>query len=106
LGGDPDDFSRRGREIFKTNDWNHFRIEAVGVSIKTYLNGVACAQINDSMTRKGFIGLQVRDWISDDDHENLAGAKVRFKNIRLKAVSSNSLLTGPPNPTTKIKQPS
>jgi hypothetical protein len=58
------------------------------------------------MTRKGFIGLQVRDWISDDDHENLAGAKVRFKNIRLKAVSSNSLLTGPPNPTTKIKQPS
>jgi hypothetical protein len=86
-GGDADEFSRQGREIFKTNDWNHFRIEAVGDSIKTYLNGVLCAHINDSMTLKGFIGLQVRDWISDDDHETLEGAKVRFKNIRLKLVS-------------------
>jgi hypothetical protein len=88
LGGDPDEFSRHGREIFKTNDWNHLRIEAVGDSIKTFLNGVACAQIKDPVNPTGFIGLQVRDWISDDDHENLEGAKVRFKNIRLKPVSS------------------
>ncbi|MGB7745885.1 MAG: DUF1080 domain-containing protein [Verrucomicrobiia bacterium] len=88
LGGDPDEFSRQGREIFKTNDWNHFRIEAVGDSIKTFLNGVRCAQINDSLTPAGFIGLQVRAWISDDDHESLEGAKVRFKNIRLKPVTS------------------
>ncbi len=87
LGGDPDEFSRQGREIFRTNDWNHLRIEAVGDSIKTFLNGVACAHINDSLTPSGFIGLQVRDWISDDDHEKLAGAKVRFKNIRLKPVA-------------------
>ncbi len=87
LGGDPDEFSKRGREIFKTNDWNHLRIEAVGDSIKTGLNGVACAQINDPVNPAGFIGLQVRDWISDDDHESLEGAKVRFKNIRLKPVS-------------------
>lgn len=87
LGGNPDDFSAEGRKIFNTNNWNHFRIEAAGDSIKTYLNGVACAQIHDSMTRSGFIGLQVRDWISDDDHETLEGAKVRFKNIRLKRIS-------------------
>jgi len=31
----------------------------------------------------GFIGLQIRTWISDDTHENLVGAKVRFKDIRL-----------------------
>jgi hypothetical protein len=86
-GGNPDEFSRQGKEIFHTNDWNHFRIEAVGDSMKTYPNGVLCAQINDSMTPNGFIGLQVRDWISDDDHETLEGAKVRFKNIRLKPVS-------------------
>ena len=87
LGGDPDEFSSQGMKIFNTNDWNHLRIEAVGDSIKTYLNGVLCAHINDSLTPKGFIGLQVRDWISDDDHETLEGAKVRFKNIRLKPVS-------------------
>ena len=104
LGGDPDDFSRRGREIFKSKDWNHLRIEAVGDSIRTYLNGVACARINDSLTTTGFIGLQVRDWISDDDHEKLEGAKVRFKNIRLKVVSADSsAVDPPPTPTTKFK---
>lgn len=73
-----------------------FEIEAVADSLKTYLNGVVCAHINDSLTPKGFIGLQVRDWISDDDHETLAGAKVRFKNIRLKPVSPKLPLAGPP----------
>ena len=63
------------------------RIEAVGTSMQTWLNGVLCAQIHDAMTPTGFIGLQVRDWISDDDHEELAGAKVRFKNLRLQPVS-------------------
>ena len=95
LGGDPDGFSSQGRGIFKTNDWNHLRIEAEGESIKTYLNGVLRAQINDSLTPKGFIGLQVRAWISDDDHLTLEGAKVRFKNIRLKPVSR--LLSMPKN---------
>ena len=47
------------------------------------------------MTLKGFIGLQVRDWISDDEHETLEGAKVRFKNIRLKPVSSKLAEAGP-----------
>jgi hypothetical protein len=96
LGGDPDEFSKQGREIFKTNDWNYLRIEAVGDSLKTSLNGVACAQINDSVNPTGFIGLQVRDWISDDDHESLEGAKVRFKNIRLKPVSPVPPKAAPP----------
>jgi hypothetical protein len=86
-GGNPDDFSGRGMKAFSMTNWNHLRIEAIGDSIKTYLNGIARADIRDSMTLKGFIGLQVRDWISDDDHETLEGARVRFKNIRLKPVS-------------------
>lgn len=87
LGGNADDFSSVGMKIFNMTNWNHLRIEAIGDSIKTYLNGVPRADIHDSMTLKGFIGLQVRDWISDDDHESLEGARVRFKNIRLKPVS-------------------
>lgn len=106
LGGDPDEFSKQGKEIFKTNDWNHLRIEAVGDSIKTCLNGVQCAQINDSLTPTGFIGLQVRAWISDDDHDTLKGARVRFKNIRLKPVSSKPAVVRPPpnDPSVKEKQ--
>jgi len=101
LGGDPDEFSRQGREIFRTNDWNHLRIEAVGDSLKTWLNGVPRARINDSITTSGFIGLQVRAWISDDDNETLPGAKVRFKNIRLKPISSKSITAGLPATTSK-----
>jgi hypothetical protein len=89
LGGDPDTFSRQGRDIFKNEDWNHLRIEAVGDSIKTYLNDVPCAHIQDLMTPDGFIGMQVRSWVSDDDSNALNGAKVRFKNIRLKPIVLN-----------------
>jgi hypothetical protein len=46
------------------------------------------------MTPKGFIGLQVRAWISDDDHETLEGAKVRFKNIQLKPFSPKPARAG------------
>lgn len=98
LGGDPDEFSSQGRGIFKTNDWNHLRIEAAGGSVKTYLNGVRRAQINDTLTPTGFIGLQVRAWISDDDHDTLAGAKVRFKNIRILPDTSGSPAAGKPDP--------
>lgn len=87
LGGNADDFSRQGMKIFHLADWNHLRIEAIGDSITTYVNGVLCAHIRDAMNSDGFIGLQVRDWISDDDHETLPGATVRFKNIRLKEIS-------------------
>jgi hypothetical protein len=93
-GGDADEFSNQGIKIFRTNDWNHLRIEAVGDSIKTFLNGVPCADIHDSMTPEGFIGLQVRNWISDDEHATLAGAKVRFKNIRLKPLPPKLVATG------------
>ena len=84
LGGDKDAFTKQGGEIFHTNDWNHLRMEATGDSIKTFLNGVPCAHITDSMTPKGFIGLQVHQIGNDEAH---AGAEVRFKNIRIKPVT-------------------
>jgi len=87
-GGDNDEFSRQGHAIFHTNNWNHLRIAAAGSLIQTWLNGVRCAHFNDSLSPDGFIGLQVRDWISDDDHENLAGARVRFKNIHLHVLTT------------------
>ena len=40
FGGETNTFTRQGRALFKTNDWNRLRVEAVGSSIKTFLNGV------------------------------------------------------------------
>jgi sugar lactone lactonase YvrE len=47
------------RYAFKQNDWNHYRIEAIGDSIRTWVNGVPAADLVDAMTQKGFIALQV-----------------------------------------------
>jgi len=85
LGGDKEAFTAQGAKISKPNDWNHLRIEAVGDSIKTSLNGVPVAEIKDSMTPKGFIGLQVHD-VGD----RLEPLHVYWKNIRIKEINPKS----------------
>ena len=64
------------RKACKNGEWNTLHIEAIGSSIKTWLNGTPCANLCDDMTATGFIGLQV--------HSNkTGGAQVRWKNIRI-----------------------
>jgi hypothetical protein len=104
---DPDDgvkgphglaFTKLNRTITDTNGWNHLRIEAVGDSMKTYLNGVLRANIHDSLTPKGFFGLQVHN----SNEPSADGAQVRFKNIRLKPVSPKPPVAElPPNTLTE-----
>ena len=65
------------RKAFKPDQWNHFRIEAVGDSIKTWLNRTLAADLTDSMTASGFIALQVHGV------ENDLGLQVRWRNLRI-----------------------
>jgi hypothetical protein len=67
-----------GRKAFKQNEWNHFKIECKGDSMKVWLNGVQTADLKDSMTPSGLIGLQVHQSKSAETLD------VHFKNIRLK----------------------
>ncbi len=67
------------RKAFKPNDWNTFRIECRGDSIKTWINGVAAADLKDSLTPSGFIALQVHGVGKEKEPR-----EVRFRNIRLK----------------------
>lgn len=67
------------KKAFKQKDWNHFRIECKGDSIKTWLNGVPAAEIKDSVTPSGFIGLQVHGVGKLEEP-----LEVRFRNIRIK----------------------
>lgn len=66
------------RKAFKKNEWNHFRIECKGDSIKTFINGVPAADLKDSVTPKGFIALQVHG--VGNKTEPL---EVRWKNITI-----------------------
>lgn len=67
------------RKAFKAGEWNQFRIECRGDSIKTWLNGVPAAEIKDDMTPSGFIGLQVHAV-----GKRTEPLEVRFRNVRIK----------------------
>jgi len=80
LGGENKAFTDAGRKLFKQGDWNHVRVEAIGDTIKTWLNGKPCATVKDSMTLKGFIALQVHT-IGNDATKD--GAQVRWRNVKI-----------------------
>ena len=67
------------KDAFRNGEWNHARIEAVGNRIRTWLNGVPCANLVDERSSHGFIALQVHG-IND---ERQAGKHICWRNIRL-----------------------
>lgn len=67
------------KTAYKPAEWNKVRIEAIGNNIRTYVNGIPCADIVDETTATGFIALQVHG-IGANGKE---GQNVRFKNIRI-----------------------
>jgi hypothetical protein len=70
------------RKAFKPGAWNHLKIECQGDSIKTWINGVAAAELHDNATPSGFIGLQVHGV-----GKKTEPLEVRFRNIRIKPQS-------------------
>ncbi len=68
------------QDAFKHNQWNHYRIECIGNTIRTFVNGVPAASLVDDMTHKGFIALQVHS-IGNNTEE--AGEEIRWRNIRI-----------------------
>ncbi len=82
LGRFLDDFSKRpkAQNAFRDGQWNKYRIECRGDSIKTWVNGIACADFRDSMTVRGIIGLQVHA-IGKDRFKPL---QVRWRNLRIR----------------------
>jgi len=68
------------QKAFKQNQWNHYRIEAVGDRIKTWVNGVPAADLQDDMTSTGFIALQVHA-------SKEAGKKIKWRDIRIQDIT-------------------
>lgn len=68
-----------GKKAFRKDEWNHYRIEAIGNVIRTWINGIPTAHVIDDMTPKGFIALQVHA-IGKDAKE---GTQIRWKNIKI-----------------------
>jgi len=71
----------------KNNQWNKYRIECKGSSIKTYINGIPCADLKDSMDAKGTIGLQVHGVGKD-----FKPYQVRWRNIRIRELDPDEVI--------------
>ncbi|WP_157207225.1 3-keto-disaccharide hydrolase [Mariniflexile maritimum] len=74
----------KAQKAFQNGVWNSCRIEAIGNTIKTWVNGVQCAYLVDDVTASGFIALQVHSIGSD---EKQAGKEIRWKNIKIKTTN-------------------
>jgi hypothetical protein len=65
--------------LYKMDAWNQVRIEAIGSSMRTWVNGVLAAYVLDSTYTDGFIALQVHSIDKPED----AGRKIHWRNIRI-----------------------
>ena len=64
----------------KRGEWNQVRVEAVGSTIRTYINGISFANLVDDARRSGFIALQVH---GIGNNKELEGKETRWRNIRI-----------------------
>lgn len=67
--------------VLKEGEWNHYRIQAIGDEVTTWLNGIRMVTLKDEKIGEaaGQIGLQIHDG---------GGIKVRWRNIRIKELEA------------------
>jgi len=80
------------QKAFKQNAWNHYRIEAIGDTIKTWINDIPASYLIDEGADTGFIGLQVHS-IREDQK---AGTEIRWKNVKMLTDSLQKYTTAMP----------
>jgi len=70
-----------GRAAFRKDEWNHYRIEARGPWLRTWVNGVPCADLIDEVDLSGHIALQVHSGGTTD---------MRWRNARIQHLGGES----------------
>ncbi|OHB77459.1 MAG: hypothetical protein A2W31_09405, partial [Planctomycetes bacterium RBG_16_64_10] len=72
---DPLQDDPRARAAFRQADWNRYEIRAEGPWLRTWVNGVPCADLIDPVDAEGFIALQV--------HSGTQG-QIRWRDVRIR----------------------
>lgn len=82
-----DDFDSKtdAKGAFREGEWNRYRIVAQGDRIRSWVNGIPCADFQDSTDAAGFIGLQVHSIQRDT-----GPYEVRWRNVMIRSLSGNS----------------
>jgi hypothetical protein len=83
----PLDLNPTAKAAFKLGEWNRYRIEVLGNTIKTWVNGQEVAYFVDDLDARGFIGLQVHSIQNKEDE----GRKTYFRNVRIQTENLSPL---------------
>lgn len=67
------------QQAYNHLEWNKFRVEAIGDTIKTWVNDVPVSHLVDNRTNSGFIGLQVHSIKNEED----AGISIQWRNMKI-----------------------
>ena len=67
-------YNKKTKNLFKPEEWNHFKVEAKGPHIRTWLNNKLIAEIEHKQSLKGRFGIQ---------HHGKGGT-VKFRNLRVR----------------------
>jgi hypothetical protein len=90
--------NKKGQKAFLNGQWNTYRVEAIGNSIRTWVNGVQCANLVDDLTSTGFIAYQVHSVQNDDQ----VGKQVKWRNARILTEDLDQYRTFPDSEVTEI----
>jgi len=77
------ELSDEAKKAYKPDEWNTYRIVARGDRIRSWVNGVPCADFRDAADARGFIGLQVHSI-----RKGTGPFQVRWRNIRLRELKT------------------
>lgn len=80
-----DQLSLAAKKSFKRDQknefqWNKYRIECIGTTIRTWVNNIPAAHLIDGKFLRGYIGLQLH---ANQANDPAGSYKVRFRNIRV-----------------------
>lgn len=88
----PVEYNPSARSAFKPLQWNNARVECVGNTIRTFLNGVAVAHVVDNLTTQGFIALQVHSpGAAESVGKQVKWRKITIQTINLKPTPLDSI---------------
>ena len=70
----------RARKAHNVGDWDRFRMEAIGSSIKVWVNGIPVTNLINSDLKEGFIAIKIH-WMPDLPEKEVKFG--RYKNIKI-----------------------
>lgn len=70
----------RAKNAYAIGKWNHFRVEAIGTSIKVWVNDIPTTNLINNKYSSGYIALKIHSLNNNAQEETKIG---RFKNIKI-----------------------